>query len=62
MVNRYLWERFCFLDYSFIVDRIYNAKDPLKFLNYFYNTNFIHKMIYPFAKGYLKRKYEILRV
>jgi flavin-dependent dehydrogenase len=62
MVNRYLWERFCFLDYSFIVDRIYNAKDPLKFLNYFYNTNFIHKMIYPFAKRYLKRKYEILWV
>lgn len=62
MVNRYLWERFCFLDYSFIVNRIHRAKDPLKFLNYFYNTNFIHKMIYPFAHRYLKRKYEILSI
>jgi len=62
IVNRYLWERFCFLDYSFIVNRIYNAKDPLKFLNYFYNTNLIHKMIYPFAEGYLNKKYEILSI
>lgn len=62
MVNRYLWERFCFLDYSFIINRIHKAENPLKFLNYFYNTNFIHKMIYPFAKGYLKRKYEMLGI
>ena len=62
IVNRYLWERFCFLDYSFIVNRIHKADDHLKFLNYFYNSNFIHKMIYPFAKGYLNKKYEILRI
>ncbi len=62
MVNRYLWERFCFLDYSFIVNRIHRANDPLKFLNYFYNANFVHKMIYPFAKGYLERKYKILKL
>ena len=62
MVNRYLWERFCFLDYSFIVNRIHNADDPLKFLNYFYNANFIHKVIYPFARGYLGKKYGILSI
>lgn len=62
MVNRYLWERFCFLDYSFIVNRIHKADDHLKFLNYFYNVNFIHKMIYPFAWKYLKKKYEILSI
>ena len=62
MVNRYLWERFCFLDYSFIINRIHKADDHIKFLNYFYNINFIHKMIYPFAKGYLKKKYEILSI
>lgn len=62
MVNRYLWERFCFLDYSFIVNRIHNADDPLKFLNYFYNANFIHKMIYPFARRYLGKKYGILSI
>ncbi len=62
MVNRYLWERFCFLDYSFIVNRIHKADDHLKFLNYFYNANFIHKIIYPFAHRYLKKKYEILSI
>lgn len=62
LVNRYLWERFNFLDYSFIVNRIHNAKDPLKFLNYFYNANFVHKMIYPFAKRYLQKKYKSLRL
>lgn len=62
LVNRYLWERFSFMDYSFIVNRIHGADDSLKFLNYFYNTNFIHKMIYPFARGYLQRKYKCLRL
>lgn len=62
MVNRYLWERFSFLDYSFIVNMIHKADDHLKFLNYFYNAHFIHKMIYPFAKSYLKKKYMILRI
>lgn len=62
LVNRYLWERFDFLDYSFIVNRIHGAEDPLKFLKYFYNTNFIHKMVYPVARRYLKRKYNNLRI
>lgn len=62
LVNRYLWERFSFLDYSFIVNRIHGADDSLKFLNYFYNANFIHKMIYPFARGYLQREYKCLRL
>lgn len=62
LVNRYLWERFGFLDYSFIVDRIHGAEDPLKFLNYFYNSNFASKLIYPIALGYMKRKYKNLRL
>lgn len=62
LVNRYLWEKIDFMDYSFMVNRIHEAKDSLKFLNYFYNTNFIHKMIYPFAKSYLQRKYKYLRL
>jgi len=62
LVNRYLWEKIDFMDYSFIVNRIHGAKDSLKFLNYFYNTNFIHKMIYPFARIYLQRKYKYLRL
>ena len=62
LVNRYLWERFGFLDYSLIVNRIHSSKDPLEFLNYFYNSNFIHKMIYPFAKRYLQKKYKSLRL
>jgi flavin-dependent dehydrogenase len=62
LVNRYLWEKFGFMNYSFIVNRIHGAKDPLKFLNYFYNANFIHKMLYPFARRHLQRKYKNLRI
>jgi flavin-dependent dehydrogenase len=62
LVNRYLWERFGFSDYSFIVNRIHGAKDPLNFLNYFYNSNFIHKMLYPLAKGYMAKKYNNIRM
>ena len=62
LVNRYLWERFGFSDYSFIVNRIHDAKDPLNFLNYFYNSNFIHKMLYPFAKGYMAKEYNNIRI
>lgn len=62
LVNRYLWERFGFLDYSFIVNRIHGSEDPLKFLNYFHNFNFIHKVIYPVAKNYMRRRYKNLRI
>lgn len=62
LVNRYFWERFGFLDYSFIVNRIHGSKDPLKFLNYFYNSNIIEKLVYPVALGYMRRKYNNLRL
>lgn len=62
LVNRYLWERLGFMDYSFIVNRIHGAKDPLKFLNYFHNSNFIYRLIYPVALGYMRRKYKMLRL
>jgi len=62
LVNRYLWERFSFMDYSFIINRIHGSKDPLKFLNYFYNANLVHKMVYPLAMRYLQRKYKGLRL
>jgi len=62
IVNRYLWESLGVFGYSFIVNRIHGAKDPLKFLNYFHNSNFIHKLIYPVALGYMRRKYKALRL
>lgn len=62
LINRYLWERFSFLDYSIIVNRIHKAENHLKFLNYFYNSNFTQKLIYPIALRYMRRKYKNLRL
>ncbi len=62
LINRYLWEKFGFLDYSFIVNRIHGAEKPLKFLNYFYNPNFLGKLIYPIVLRYMRKKYKNLRL
>lgn len=62
LVNRFLWEKFGMNNYSFIVDRIYNARDPLKYLNWLHNYNFIQKMLYPFAIRYLRKRYGNLRL
>lgn len=62
VVNRYLWEKFGMKNYSFIVNQIYNAGDPLKYLNWMHNFNFLQKMVYPLALRYMRGRYENLRL
>ena len=60
LVNRFLWEIFSIHNYSLIVNRIYNAKDPLKFLHSFHNFNFLQKLTYPLALKYMRKRYRRL--
>ena len=62
IVNRFIWEKFASNDYSIILNRIYNSKDPLKYLNSFHNFNFLQKLIYPFALFYMKYRYPNLKL
>ncbi|KXA90001.1 hypothetical protein AKJ62_01965 [candidate division MSBL1 archaeon SCGC-AAA259D14] len=56
LVNRFLWEHFGFHDYSFILNVLENADDPLEFLFSFHNFNFLQRALYPFALQYAKGK------
>ena len=62
MVNRYIWEKVGSKDYSFIVNRIHNSKDSLKYLKSFYNFNILQRIIYPFSLMYMKKRYPNLRL
>jgi flavin-dependent dehydrogenase len=62
IVNRFIWEKFASNNYSIILNRIHNSKDPLKYLNSFYNFNFIQKLTYPFAVFYMKYRYPNLKL
>lgn len=62
LVNRYLWEKLGLKSYSFIVNRIYNAGDPLKYLNNFHNFNILQRMVYPFALRHMRNRYGNLRL
>jgi len=54
MVNRYLWEKFDKKAYTFIIG---HPRYTLKNLYRFHTYTFIQRIIYPFAKHYLKKKY-----
>jgi flavin-dependent dehydrogenase len=62
MVNRYFWEKIGSHKYSWIVNRIQLAEDPLKYLYSFYNYNIFQKLAYPFALRYLRKRYKKLRL
>jgi flavin-dependent dehydrogenase len=62
MVNRYFWEKIGSYNYSWIVNRIQSADDPLKFLYSFHNYNIFQKLAYPFALRYLRNRYKKLRL
>ncbi len=61
VVNRFLWEKFGF-NYSFLLKRIYNSKDPLKYLHSFHNFNILQKIIYPMAFFYMRNRYPNLKL
>jgi flavin-dependent dehydrogenase len=62
IVNRFLWEKFASDNYSIILDRIHNAKDPLQFLHSFHNFNLLQKLTYPIALFYMKYRYPNLKL
>lgn len=62
VVNRFLWEKVGSRDYSFIVNRIHNSTDSLKYLKSFYNFNLLQRIIYPFSLRYMKKRYPNLRL
>jgi flavin-dependent dehydrogenase len=62
VVNRYLWEKIGQYNYSWIVNRIESANDPLKYLYSFHNYNAFQKLAYPMALRYLRKRYKKLRL
>lgn len=62
IVNRFIWEKFASNNYSFILNRIHNSNDPLKYLNSFHNFNFLQKLTYPLALSYMKYRYPNLKL
>jgi flavin-dependent dehydrogenase len=62
VVNRFFWEKFASNNYSFMLNRIHNAEDPLKYLHSFHNFNLVQRLIYPFAIFYMKHRYPNLKL
>jgi len=62
VVNRFFWEKFASNNYSFILNRIHNSQDPLKYLHSFHNFNLLQKLTYPMALFYMKHRYPNLKL
>ena len=62
MVNRFFWEKFASGNYSFILNRINNSTDPMKYLHSFHNFNLLQKLTYPMALFYMKHRYPNLKL
>jgi flavin-dependent dehydrogenase len=62
VVNRFFWEQLASSNYSFILNRIHNAEDPLRYLNSFHNFNLIQKLAYPIALFYMMYRYPNLKL
>jgi len=60
LVNRYLWERLGYNNYSLIMDRIGRSGDHRTFFQDFYNLNLLHRLVYPFAFHSLKKRYNLV--
>jgi flavin-dependent dehydrogenase len=62
VVNRFFWEKFALSNYTFILNQIHRAEDPLKYLNSFHNFNLLQKLIYPLALFYMRYRYPNLNL
>ena len=62
IVNRFFWEKLGSNNYSYILNRISNAEDPVKYLRSVYNFNFLQKLDYPLASLYIKYRYPYLKI
>ena len=62
VVNRFFWEKFASNNYSFMLNRIHNAEDPIKYLHSFHNFNLVQRLIYPLAFFYMKHRYPNLKL
>lgn len=57
IVNRFLWEQFGHDNYQWIMNRIDRAADPLAFLHSFHNLNPWQRLVFPFARRFVTRRY-----
>lgn len=62
LVNRFLWEKINFGNYSFLIDKVKSNPDLLGSLYSFHNYNYFQKIIYPFALYYMRKKYPNLKL
>ena len=62
ITNRFFWEKFASNNYSFMLNRIHNAEDPIKYLHSFHNFNLVQRLIYPLAFFYMKHRYPNLKL
>jgi flavin-dependent dehydrogenase len=62
VVNRFFWEKFASSNYSFILNRIHSAKDPLNYLHSFHNFNLLQRLTYPLALFYMMQRYPSIKL
>lgn len=62
LVNRFLWEKAGFCNYSFVINRLKKGRNLLDSFYYFYNYNFLQKVIHPFALFYARKRYPNLKL
>jgi flavin-dependent dehydrogenase len=62
IVNRFLYEQFGRLGYSFLIRLTKNLTDPLYYLHKAHKFTKIHKLIYPAALLYMRRRYPNLQL
>ncbi len=62
LVNRFLFEQFGYFGYYFLIRFTKTLKNPFSFLHRAHRFSRIHRMIYPIAIRFMKRRYPDLRL
>ncbi len=62
LVNRFLWENFNGKNYGWMMRKSVKIKDPFHYLYYTHNYAFFQKLLYPFARVYMRKRYPQLKL
>ena len=63
LVNRFLWETlFKINNYGFVVKHAGSDTSTMRLARNLHNFNMIQKILYPFARLYMRRRYPKLRI
>jgi len=62
IVNRFFWEKLGSNNYSYILNRISNAKTQLNICVQFTTSTSLQKLAYPLASLYIKYRYPYLKI